>query len=149
MKNKLSLKSSGYTTEETVLLKAFKYFDLDNSGLCSRKEFIKAINKIGITGLSEENLEDLFDVYDVDGSGALDYKEFVGIIFNNASMGGNKKPKQQSGKKSQAEPKSQAGKNADNKQDLLDDDQVQDILLRIRDKIAARGTRGISSIANF
>ena len=32
LKNKLSLKSSGHTSEETVLLKAFKYFDLDNSG---------------------------------------------------------------------------------------------------------------------
>jgi Ca2+-binding EF-hand superfamily protein len=32
LKNKLSLKSSGHTTEETVLIKAFKYFDLDNSG---------------------------------------------------------------------------------------------------------------------
>jgi Ca2+-binding EF-hand superfamily protein len=32
LKNKLALKSSGHTSEETVLLKAFKYFDLDNSG---------------------------------------------------------------------------------------------------------------------
>jgi hypothetical protein len=32
LKNKLSLKSSGHTSEETVLLKGFKYFDLDNSG---------------------------------------------------------------------------------------------------------------------
>jgi Ca2+-binding EF-hand superfamily protein len=32
LKNKLSLKSSGHTSEETTLLKAFKYFDLDNSG---------------------------------------------------------------------------------------------------------------------
>ena len=78
LKNKLALKSSGHTTEETVLLKAFKYFDLDNSGNCSKDEFLKAITKIGITGFSEENLLELFDVYDVDGSGELDYKEFVG-----------------------------------------------------------------------
>ena len=54
-----------------MLLKAFKYFDLDNSGCCSKNEFIKAINKIGITGLTEENLEEMFDVYDVDGSGEV------------------------------------------------------------------------------
>ncbi|MCQ2816670.1 MAG: EF-hand domain-containing protein [archaeon] len=124
---------------------------MDNSGLCSKKEFIKAINKIGITGLSEQNLEDLFEVYDVDGSGELDYKEFVGIIFNNASMGAGKKGA--SAKKPQqggAEPRSQGAKEAGTKQDFLDDDQVQDILLRIRDKLAARGVRGIASIAkNF
>ena len=82
LKNKLALKSSSHTTEETVLLKAFKYFDLDNSGNCSKDEFLKAITKIGITGFSEENLLELFDVYDVDGSGELDYKEFVGGLFN-------------------------------------------------------------------
>ena len=86
LKNKLALKSSGHTTEETVLLKAFKYFDLDNSGNCSKDEFLKAITKIGITGFSEESLLELFDVYDVDGSGELDYKEFVGGLFGNNSI---------------------------------------------------------------
>ena len=33
LKNKLALKASGHQSEETVLLKAFKYFDLDNSGI--------------------------------------------------------------------------------------------------------------------
>jgi len=32
LKNKLALKSSGKQSEETILMKAFKYFDLDNSG---------------------------------------------------------------------------------------------------------------------
>ena len=118
---------------------------MDNSGVCDKKEFIKAINKIGITGLSEENLEDLFDDYDVDGSGALDYREFVGIVFNNASMGGNKRQNQ--GQNQKGRPQQQ---NQQPKQDLLDDDQVQDILFRIRDKLAQRGVRGITSIAkNF
>ena len=49
LKNKLALKTSGHTSEETVLVKAFKYFDLDNSGQCSIDEFLKAITKIGIT----------------------------------------------------------------------------------------------------
>ena len=96
LKNKLSLKSSGHTTEETVLLKAFKYFDLDNSGRCSQKEFLKAITKIGITGFSEANLSDIFTLYDVDGSGELDYKEFVGGLFgNNSIINERRTPKKQ------------------------------------------------------
>ena len=80
------MKSSGHTTEETVLLKAFKYFDLDNSGCCSKKEFLRTISKIGITGFSDENLLEIFDIYDVDKSGELDYKEFVGELFGNNSI---------------------------------------------------------------
>jgi hypothetical protein len=29
---------------------------------------------------------DLFDIYDTDGSGNLDYKEFVGQLFGNTSI---------------------------------------------------------------
>ena len=36
------------TSEEQVLMKAFKYFDLDNSGMVEPEEFAKAIEKIGI-----------------------------------------------------------------------------------------------------
>ena len=37
LKNKLSQKSYGSTIEEVVLLRAFKYFDLQNTGLCSKE----------------------------------------------------------------------------------------------------------------
>ena len=67
-------------------MKAFKYFDLDNSGYCSENEFIKTISKIGITGFSEQNLLEIFKLYDADGSGELDYKEFVGALFGNTSI---------------------------------------------------------------
>jgi len=89
LKNKLALKSSGHTSEETVLLKAFKYFDLDNSGKCSKDEFLKAISKIGITGFSDNNLSELFTVYDVDNSGEIDYKEFVAMLYSNNSIANN------------------------------------------------------------
>ncbi len=36
------------TSEETVLMKAFKYFDLNNNGTVEPDEFAKAIEKIGI-----------------------------------------------------------------------------------------------------
>jgi len=48
LKQKLSQKSSGATNEEAVLLKAFKYFDLNNNGTVEPDEFAKAVEKIGI-----------------------------------------------------------------------------------------------------
>ena len=47
---------------------------------------MRSINKIGISGFSDKNLLDVFDLYDVDGSGNLDYKEFVGGVFGNNSI---------------------------------------------------------------
>ena len=61
-------------------------------GNCSKDEFLKAISKIGITGFTDKNLLELFDQYDEDGSGELDYKEFVGSIFGNTSIA---KPKEE------------------------------------------------------
>ena len=48
MKAKLSQKATGLASEESVLLKAFKYFDLNNNGTVEPDEFAKAIEKIGI-----------------------------------------------------------------------------------------------------
>ena len=48
MLKKLSQKASGTTSEETVLVKSFKYFDLNNNGTIEADEFGKAIEKIGI-----------------------------------------------------------------------------------------------------
>jgi len=45
---KLSQKSSGVQSEEAVLMKCFKYFDLNNNGTVEPEEFAKAIEKIGI-----------------------------------------------------------------------------------------------------
>jgi Ca2+-binding EF-hand superfamily protein len=48
LKNKLAQKASGTQSEETVLQRAFKYFDLNNNGVVEPEEFAKAIEKIGI-----------------------------------------------------------------------------------------------------
>ena len=86
LKSKLELKSNGHTSDETLLLRAFKYFDLDNNGTCTEKEFLKTIMKIGITGFTEDDIKELFKIYDIDNSGHLDYKEFIGILYSNNSM---------------------------------------------------------------
>ncbi len=86
LKNKLALKASGHTLEENVLLKAFKYFDLGNTGFCTPKTFIQTIYKIGITGLTEQNILNLFNQYDTEKKGELDYKKFIGLLYNNQSI---------------------------------------------------------------
>lgn len=48
LKNKLQEKTKGSQSEETVLKKAFKYFDLNDNGVVEPDEFAKAIEKIGI-----------------------------------------------------------------------------------------------------
>lgn len=48
LKNKLSEKTRGAQSEESVLLKSFKYFDLNDNGVVEPDEFAKAIEKIGI-----------------------------------------------------------------------------------------------------
>lgn len=48
LKNKLGQKTQGAQSEESVLKKAFKYFDLNDNGTVEPDEFQKAIEKIGI-----------------------------------------------------------------------------------------------------
>ena len=82
-------------------MKAFKYFDLDNSGECSKDEFHKAIAKIGISGFTEKNLNELFDLYDQEDNGSLSYKELVGGIFGNNSLAKGEESRPQSAQKKQ------------------------------------------------
>lgn len=48
LKNKLAQKTQGAQSEESVMKKAFKYFDLNDNGTVEPDEFAKAIEKIGI-----------------------------------------------------------------------------------------------------
>lgn len=120
LKNKLAQKSSGTQSEETVLLKSFKYFDLNNNGVVEPEEFAKAIEKIGIMIPTKQDLDALFSIYDVDKSGAIDYKEFAGGIFGQSAHGGS--------------PSKTGGAGGNNPEDLLE---------RLRTKLASRGARGI------
>jgi Ca2+-binding EF-hand superfamily protein len=81
LKNKLSEKTRGAQSEQQVLLKSFKYFDLNDNGVVEPDEFAKAIEKIGIQIPTKQDLDMLFNIYDVDGSGGLDYKEFSAAVF--------------------------------------------------------------------
>ena len=48
LKTKLSQKTTGRLTEEAVLIKNFKYFDLNSSGTVDFGAFIKSCEKIGV-----------------------------------------------------------------------------------------------------
>lgn len=147
LKNKLGQKAYGSLTEESVLLKAFKYFDLDNSGTCSKDEFLRTMFKIGITGFSENEILDMFNEFDEDKSGVMDYREFVSMLYGNKSITGKK------GQSAGKEPKGQeTGEPQDNYQpnQYQDPDSIEGILDTIRGKLASRGVQGICSLArNF
>lgn len=130
LKAKLAQKSTSQVSEENVLLRAFKYFDLDNSDSVDFNEFSKAIEKVGIVILDPAKLEQLFQIYDEDGSGALNYKEFVGVLFGQASTAGR-----------QVTPRKSFTP--------ADSVRAEELLDQIRAKLASRGTRGIIGLARL
>jgi len=80
LKQKLSQKCSANQSEESFLVKAFKFFDYSETGEVDFPTFEKAIAKMGVVVDSKE-LENYFRVYDRNGNGSLDYKEFSEIVF--------------------------------------------------------------------
>lgn len=130
IRNKLALKSDGKQSEETILVKAFKYFDLDNSGECEKEEWIKALNKIGITGFNDQKLLDLFEIYDENRSGGIDYREFVKAVFGKDDD-------------EQEEPK-QKQKGGEDHSEALKNSKVME---KFREKILSRGGKGILGLA--
>jgi Ca2+-binding EF-hand superfamily protein len=135
IKNKLAIKSNGKQGEETILVKAFKYFDLDNSGECEKDEWLKSLSKIGITGFNDEKLLQLFEAYDENKNGSLDYKEFTKVLFNDDDSGDEKPTK----KKAKND-----GEGQDEVNYQLRDSKVMD---KFREKILSRGGKGILGLA--
>ena len=54
LKFKISQKAKANQTEESLLNKSFRYFDLNDSGTVTRNEFIKAIQKIGVLSFEDQ-----------------------------------------------------------------------------------------------
>jgi len=132
LKNKLSEKTRGAQSEAQVLMKAFKYFDLNDNGVVEPDEFAKAIEKIGIQIPTRQDLDMLFNIYDVDQSGALDYKEFSSAVFGTAPS----TPSQGGGK---AASVSQGG----NKGGSSGEGDAETLAEQLKAKLATRGARGI------
>ena len=151
LKNKLSQKSYGSTIEEVVLVRAFKYFDLQDTGFCSKEVFTKTMLKIGITGLSDIEISELFDQFNPNKDGLLDYKEFVSNLYSNKSISSKKKsPKPQIEEQSPIPiPETKEIQKNLNKKEFLALNPVEKVLNQIREKLASRGIKGVCSIARY
>jgi Ca2+-binding EF-hand superfamily protein len=126
LKSKLAQKTAGRLTEEGVLMKNFKYFDLDSTNTVGFPEFIKACEKIGIHTFTKDQFKALFDFYDVDQDGKVDYKEFASIVFGNSSPQTRQMSPQKGGK-----------------QWTGDTDDMAKTIEKLKNKLAARGPGGI------
>jgi EF-hand domain pair len=74
---------TAHQSEETFLLRSFKFFDFKNSGEVDFTTFHKAIAKIGVM-VDESDLQEFFKVYDTNSNNRIDYKEFCDIVFGKA-----------------------------------------------------------------
>ena len=124
---KLQQRATSYVSEETLMMRSFKYFDLDNSGFVTIEEWIKAIEKIGVVLPNPGQLEELFHAYDTSGDGQLDYAEFIAAVFgsNSATAKRLSPSKLQPGEQQHAE----------------------EVMENVRARLASRGTRGILGLA--
>ena len=147
LKNKLNQKCYGNTSEETVLIRAFKYFDLDNTGFSDIDSFLKTVKKIGITSLNDEEIFEIFSLFDTEKKGEIDYREFVSELFGNKSL--SKKKKSSQIEMEESAPKSEIKPAIEEKENLKANN-PEEILNLMREKLNQRGVQGICSIArNF
>ena len=147
LKNKLNQKCYGNTSEETVLVRAFKYFDLDNTGLSDTDTFLKTVKKIGITSFDDDEIIEIFSSFDINKQGVIDYREFVSELFSNKSL--SKKQKSAPIEKQEIPEKNEIVVENGEKNNLKLNN-PEEILNLMKDVLNERGVQGICSIArNF
>jgi len=147
LKNKLNQKCYGNTSEETVLVRAFKYFDLDNTGLSDTDTFLKTVKKIGITSFDDDEIIEIFSSFDTNKQGVIDYREFVSELFSNKSL--SKKQKSAPLEKKEIPEKNEIVVENEEKNNLKLNN-PEEILNLMKDVLNERGVQGICSIArNF
>ena len=132
---KLQLKSSGHIKEDLLLLKAFRYCDSNDTGKCDQDTFAQALTKVGFYGYTDTELDKLFLMYS-NNQKYLDYKNFVGNLFDNPSM------------TNQGEEVD--NKNGDNEVEQTEENEEQDlieiIIMRLRNKLSKKGIGNLISI---
>lgn len=137
------------TDEKNYLQKTFKFFDIQNKGSVNLEQFVRSCEKIGVVFANEEvsqlsssqRLQKtplLFNIYDRDGSGRIDYKEFTHILVEGGKTASEL----------EEESARNIGKPASKYQKEEDTDMVtpQQLLTIFKDKLKARGARGIVGI---
>ena len=74
----------------------FVAIDLDDNGTLSKEEFKQGIQKIENHGLSEDDINKIFDEIDTNENGKIEYTEFISsIIGKNIYLKKIKKKKKQ------------------------------------------------------
>ncbi len=67
-------------TKIRTLTKVFRYFDVDNMGVISYKDFFAAMTKNNFVAV-QKDIENLFNRYDEDNTGHIDYLDFCCCVF--------------------------------------------------------------------
>ena len=138
LKAKLLLKSSGHVKEDLLLLKSFKYCDSNDTGKCDQDTFAQALSKVGFYGYTDTELDKLFSLYS-NGQQFLDYKNFIGILFDNPSLISQEE-----------ESNTQENKNEENDENENEENEEQDlievIVYRLRHKLSQRGIANLIGI---
>ena len=83
---KLSLRANSINSEINLLTNAFKFYDIDDSGIIKKEDFAKVIGKIGVSGISNNDLYKLFDIYDVNKVGSINYVNFIEYMYDLAPL---------------------------------------------------------------
>ena len=160
--NKLCLKSTDSISEEEILFKSFKQFDINNKETCNENEFIQTMKQIGISGFKENDLKNLFNLYKKEENNELNYIEFINSLYGQFNLEQtfnrkinnniNKKEIMNYTEKNNLEinemtiQKEKLIQNNLSKKEYLEDSSIKEIINKIRKIILKRGIRGISSI---
>ena len=86
LKTKLSLKAHSSNSEMILLYNTFRYFDEKNTGLITKEKWPKIFIKLGLTGFSEDDLRNIFNIYDKYKTGLINYQNFIKYIFNKENL---------------------------------------------------------------
>jgi len=85
LKSKVSIKSPSSQSEESFLIKQFKFFDIYNSGTLSYDNFYRTIEKIGIIKDKEEVRQVFPELTGINEAGEIDYRAFSKSVYSAAT----------------------------------------------------------------
>ena len=79
---KLSLRAKSINSEINLLINAFKFYDINDTGKIGKEDFSKVFGRIGLNGISNKDLYSIFDIYDINKIGEIDYINFVEYMYD-------------------------------------------------------------------
>ena len=63
-----------------------KFYDLSDSGFINADSFVKAMTRLGVNSVNEDNVQDYFNLYDTEKTGRINYRDFVSNLFSPNEM---------------------------------------------------------------